>query len=69
MSLRSHRVILTRADHRMFSLFVMPAGLLQFLSINNDEEDSFRYRKSRDVLVRYSLVQPVEGQWLSSDNA
>jgi len=41
----------------------MPAGLLQFLSLDEDEWDSFRYRKSRDVLVRYSLVQRVEGQW------
>ncbi|KAM7210534.1 hypothetical protein V8F06_014090, partial [Rhypophila decipiens] len=41
----------------------MPAGLQQFLSLNKDEWDSFRYRKSRDVLVRYSLIQRVEGQW------
>ncbi|KAK5651032.1 hypothetical protein OQA88_1501, partial [Cercophora sp. LCS_1] len=42
---------------------VMPAGLRQFLPLDKGEWDSFRYRQSRDVLVRYSLLQRVEGQW------
>ncbi|KAK3359535.1 hypothetical protein B0T25DRAFT_101496 [Lasiosphaeria hispida] len=42
---------------------VMPASLRQFLLLNKGEFDSFRYRQSRDVLVRYSLLQRVEGQW------
>ncbi|KAK4164656.1 putative kinesin light chain, partial [Cladorrhinum sp. PSN259] len=42
---------------------VIPAGLRQFLPLDKGEWDSFRYRQSRDVLVRYSLLQQVEGQW------
>ncbi|KAK0631939.1 hypothetical protein B0T14DRAFT_559678 [Immersiella caudata] len=42
---------------------VMPAGLTQLLPLYKSEWDSFRYRQSRDVLVRYSLLQRVEGQW------
>ncbi|KAK3353279.1 hypothetical protein B0T25DRAFT_207363 [Lasiosphaeria hispida] len=42
---------------------VMPAGLRQFLPLNKGEWDSFQYRQSRDVLIRYSLLQRVEGQW------
>jgi tetratricopeptide (TPR) repeat protein len=42
---------------------VMPANLRQFLPLNRGEWDSFRYRQSCDVLVRYSLLQRVEGQW------
>ncbi|KAK0639860.1 hypothetical protein B0T16DRAFT_463496 [Cercophora newfieldiana] len=41
----------------------IPAGLLQFLSLDRGEWDSFLYRKSRDILVRYSLIQRVKGQW------
>ncbi|KAK0734715.1 P-loop containing nucleoside triphosphate hydrolase protein [Lasiosphaeria miniovina] len=42
---------------------VMPVGLRQFLSLYKGEWDSFRYRQSRDVLVRYSLLHRAEGQW------
>ncbi|KAK3331293.1 hypothetical protein B0H66DRAFT_546247 [Apodospora peruviana] len=42
---------------------VIPAGLRQFLPLDKGEWDSFRYRQSRDVLVRYNILQRVEGQW------
>ncbi|KAK3326908.1 hypothetical protein B0H66DRAFT_530896 [Apodospora peruviana] len=42
---------------------VMPACLRQFLPLDKGEWDSFRYRQSCGVLVRYSLLQRVEGQW------
>jgi len=37
--------------------------LRAFLPLSQGEWDSFRYRQSRDVLVRYGLLQRVEGQW------
>ncbi|KAK3326026.1 P-loop containing nucleoside triphosphate hydrolase protein [Apodospora peruviana] len=42
---------------------VMPACLRQFLPLDKGEWDSFRYRQSCGVLVHYSLLQRVEGQW------
>lgn len=41
----------------------IPADLRQFLPLNGGEWDSFWYRQSRNLLVRYSLLQRVEGQW------
>jgi hypothetical protein len=35
----------------------------QFLQLSGGEWDSFLYRQSRDVLVRYSLLQRVDGKW------
>lgn len=35
----------------------------QFLQLSGTKWDSFLYRQSRDVLLRYSLVQRVEGEW------
>ena len=41
----------------------LPADLRQFLPLNGGNWDSFQYRQSRDVLVRYGLLQRVDGQW------
>ncbi|KAK4193988.1 Tetratricopeptide repeat-domain-containing protein [Triangularia verruculosa] len=42
----------------------IPVDLRQYVPVDDrDEWDSFRYRQSRDVLVRYSLLQRVEGEW------
>jgi tetratricopeptide (TPR) repeat protein len=41
----------------------MPAELRQYSLLDRGEWDSFQYRQSRDVLIRYSLLQRVEGQW------
>src|SRR3569833_3118521 len=41
----------------------MPADLRQYFLLHGGKWDSFRYRQSRDVLVRYSLLQRVDGQW------
>jgi tetratricopeptide (TPR) repeat protein len=44
-------------DHRL------PSDFRQFLTLNGMEWDSFFYRQSRDLLVRYSLAQRVKGEW------
>ena len=41
----------------------LSSDIRQFLRLSEMEWDSFLYRKSRDVLLRYSLVQRVEGEW------
>lgn len=39
------------------------AGLQTFITAIKGEWDDFNYRQSINVLVRYSLVQRVYGQW------
>ncbi len=42
----------------------IPVDLRQYVPVDERKEwDSFRYRQTRDVLVRYSLLQRVEGEW------
>ena len=41
----------------------LSSDIRQFLRLSEMEWDSFLYRKSRDVLLRYSLVQRVGGKW------
>ena len=41
----------------------IPTDLRQYFPLDGGTWDSFRYRQSRDVLVRYSLLQRVEGRW------
>jgi hypothetical protein len=41
----------------------LPSELRRFLALDGSEWDSFLYRQSRDVLLRYSLSQRVEGEW------
>lgn len=40
----------------------LPDWLDNILAFNGDGWDSFHYRQARDVLVRYSLLQRVEGE-------
>jgi hypothetical protein len=40
----------------------LPSELQRFLALDGGEWDSFLYRQSRDVLLRYSLSQRVEGE-------
>lgn len=41
----------------------LPSDIRKFLTRNDMEWDSFFYRRSRDLLVRYSLVQRVGEEW------
>ena len=41
----------------------LPGDLSQFLKVSGTEWDSFWYRESCKILVRYSLLQRVEGGW------
>ncbi|MCJ1307315.1 hypothetical protein MMC25_000961 [Agyrium rufum] len=41
----------------------LPIDLRQFLQVDSADWDNFVYRHSRDLLLRYSLVQPVGGEW------
>jgi hypothetical protein len=41
----------------------LPHNIRQFLQVNSTGWDNFAYRQSRDLLVRYSLVQQVGGEW------
>jgi hypothetical protein len=42
----------------------LPRDIRQFLQIGDDGAwDSFVYRQSRDLLLRYSLVQHAGGEW------
>ncbi|RFU74219.1 alpha beta-hydrolase [Trichoderma arundinaceum] len=41
----------------------LPTELQEFLSTNEGNWDSFRYRKSRDVMLRYSLLKRAVGKW------
>ncbi|PKX88835.1 uncharacterized protein P174DRAFT_425843 [Aspergillus novofumigatus IBT 16806] len=37
--------------------------LRQFIQVNERKGDNSRYQRSLDVLLRYSLVQRVNGEW------
>jgi len=39
----------------------LPTQLRRYLSLVGEEWDSFEYRQSRDLLIRYNLLQRVEG--------
>ncbi|KAK3937341.1 putative kinesin light chain [Diplogelasinospora grovesii] len=41
----------------------IPLDLQQFFPVDREEWDKFRYRQSRDVLLRYSLLKRVDGTW------
>ena len=41
----------------------LPGWLARALTADGGEWDSYYYRQSRDLLVRYSLLQRVEGKW------
>ncbi|KAK3368554.1 hypothetical protein B0H63DRAFT_77770 [Podospora didyma] len=41
----------------------MPAELQQYFSLGEDGWDSFGYRQGCDILLRYNLLQRVEGKW------
>ncbi|KAM0362811.1 hypothetical protein ACHAPK_011498 [Fusarium culmorum] len=41
----------------------MPSDLQRFFLLKMGKWDSFHYRQARDILVRYSLLQQVEGEW------
>ncbi|KAH8202390.1 hypothetical protein TruAng_003463 [Truncatella angustata] len=41
----------------------IPARLQELLTVHDGIWDSFLYRQNRDVLVRYSLLQRVDGDW------
>ncbi|RYP70578.1 hypothetical protein DL771_005397 [Monosporascus sp. 5C6A] len=41
----------------------IPIELRRFLPVNGGKWDSFLYRQCRDLLVRYGLLQRVEGDW------
>ncbi|KEZ46825.1 hypothetical protein SAPIO_CDS0134 [Scedosporium apiospermum] len=41
----------------------IPTQLGRYLSLVGEEWDSFEYRQGRDLLIRYSLLQRVEGDW------
>ncbi len=41
----------------------IPPEIRRFFEVDQNDWDSFDYRQSRDVLVRYSLLQRIEGQW------
>ena len=41
----------------------LPAELRNVLAVRDEKWDSFLYRQNRDILVRYSLLQRVDGGW------
>jgi len=41
----------------------LPDDIRQFLQADGSDWDDFVYRQTRDLLVRYSLVQPAGGEW------
>lgn len=41
----------------------MPTEFRQFFAVNGREWDSFPYRQTRDLLIRYHLLHRVEGDW------
>jgi hypothetical protein len=41
----------------------LPSEIRQFIQIDGTEWDSFSYRQSRDLLLRYSFLQRVDGEW------
>ncbi|KEY74892.1 hypothetical protein S7711_09765 [Stachybotrys chartarum IBT 7711] len=41
----------------------IPSELRQFLPSHRGKWDSFRYRQARDIVVRYSLLQRLGGEW------
>lgn len=41
----------------------LPSEIREFLQLSGAEWDSFLYRQGRDLLLRYSLVQRVDGEW------
>jgi tetratricopeptide (TPR) repeat protein len=41
----------------------LPTKLQKFLSTDEGKWDSFQYRKSREVLLRYSLLKRADGEW------
>jgi tetratricopeptide (TPR) repeat protein len=41
----------------------LPSTLRCFLSLHSGKWDDFSYRRSRDILLRYALLQRVEGEW------
>jgi tetratricopeptide (TPR) repeat protein len=50
--------------HEMYDGNVeLPAWLTKILAQDGNEWDDFYYRKSRDVLIRYSLLQRAQGEW------
>ncbi|KAI9765374.1 MAG: hypothetical protein M1840_007454 [Geoglossum simile] len=42
----------------------LPSWLDRALTADGEDWDSYHYRQSRDLLVRYSLLQRIEGEWL-----
>ncbi|CAG8376302.1 unnamed protein product [Penicillium salamii] len=42
---------------------ILSSEFRQFISAKDDSWDSFLYRKSLEILIRYSLVQRVHGDW------
>ena len=41
----------------------LPSEIREFLQLSGREWNSFLYRQSRDMLLRYSLVRRVDGEW------
>lgn len=41
----------------------LPAELQKVLAVYDEKWDSFLYRRNRDILVRYSLLQRVDSDW------
>ena len=41
----------------------LPTWIEAWIELNEDQWDSFYYRPARDLLIRYSLLQRVEGKW------
>ncbi|KAH7139811.1 hypothetical protein B0J13DRAFT_638817 [Dactylonectria estremocensis] len=41
----------------------LPVSLQEFLSVDEGKWDSFQYRKSREVMLRYNLLKRVDGEW------
>ncbi|KAI9771113.1 MAG: hypothetical protein M1840_002464 [Geoglossum simile] len=41
----------------------LPSWLDRTLTADGEDWDSYYYRQSRDLLVRYSLLQRIEGEW------
>ncbi|KAK2591961.1 hypothetical protein QQS21_010333 [Conoideocrella luteorostrata] len=52
-----------KVDRELEEEKLLPSDIRQFLRVSSAGWDDFLYRQSRDLLVRYNLVQRVERDW------